>query len=214
MYVICGPAKSGATHRTPCGRSRTQPLSSRGKSVQGIASPVPPSGFGMNDSDACAKNHDTTYAVLWNRDAAVEALNERRIELALSLVELDEAAEHSPGTAAKYLGPSQVKGLGVGSLFRIARALGLEPVMWNVTGWDWKGKPSEYVEKKVRQQIRGGDVILLHDGSHAAFGADRSQTVVATDRLIARYKSEGYGFVTVPQMMGKSVFSSQPAVLS
>jgi peptidoglycan/xylan/chitin deacetylase (PgdA/CDA1 family) len=97
---------------------------------------------------------------------------------------------------------------------KIARALRLEPVMWNVTGWDWKGKPAEYVEKKVSQQIRGGDVILLHDGSHATFGADRSQTVVATDRLIARYKSEGYEFVTVPQMMGKSVLSSQPAVLS
>jgi peptidoglycan/xylan/chitin deacetylase (PgdA/CDA1 family) len=86
--------------------------------------------------------------------------------------------------------------------------------MWNVTGWDWKGKPAEYVEQKVSQQIRGGDVILLHDGSHAAFGADRSQTVVATDRLIARYKSEGYEFVTVPQMMGRSVLSSQPAVMS
>ncbi|MGB6679483.1 MAG: polysaccharide deacetylase family protein [Terriglobales bacterium] len=97
---------------------------------------------------------------------------------------------------------------------KIVRALGLEPVMWNVTGWDWKGKPAEYVEKKVSQQIRGGDVILLHDGSHATFGADRSRTVVATDRLIARYKSEGYEFVTVPQMMGKSVLSSQPAVLS
>jgi peptidoglycan/xylan/chitin deacetylase (PgdA/CDA1 family) len=83
-----------------------------------------------------------------------------------------------------------------------------------VTGWDWKGKPAEYVEQKVSQQIRGGDVILLHDGSHAAFGADRSQTVVATDRLIARYKSEGYEFVTVPQMMGRSVLSSQPAVMS
>jgi len=97
---------------------------------------------------------------------------------------------------------------------KIARALGLEPVMWNVTGWDWKGKPAEYVEKKVSEQIRGGDVILLHDGSHAAFGADRSQSVVATDRIIARYKSEGYEFVTVPEMMGKSVLGSQPAVLS
>ena len=38
--------------------------------------------------------------------------------------------------------------------------------MWNVTGWDWKGKPTEYVEQKVSRQIRGGDVILLHDGSH------------------------------------------------
>src|SRR3984957_9999622 len=60
---------------------------------------------------------------------------------------------------------------------RIARAMGLKPVMWSVTGWDWKGKPAEFVERKVAQQVRGGDVILLHDGSHAAFGADRSQSV-------------------------------------
>jgi peptidoglycan/xylan/chitin deacetylase (PgdA/CDA1 family) len=84
---------------------------------------------------------------------------------------------------------------------KIVRALGLEPVMWNVTGWDWKGKPAEYVEKKVSEQIRGGDVILLHDGSHAAFGADRSQSVVATDRIIATYSAEGYEFVTIPEMM-------------
>jgi hypothetical protein len=31
--------------------------------------------------------------------------------------------------------------------------------------------------------------------------ADRSQTVLATDRLVTRYKSEGYEFVTIPQMM-------------
>lgn len=87
------------------------------------------------------------------------------------------------------------------STLRVARAAGLEPVMWNVTGWDWKGRPAHYIETKVSKQIRGGDVILLHDGSHLAFGADRSQTLIATDRLIARYKSEGYKFVTVPEMM-------------
>ena len=73
--------------------------------------------------------------------------------------------------------------------------------MWRVTGWDWKEKGEDYIEQKVYQQVRGGDVILLHDGGHEAFGADRSQTVLATDRLIARYKSEGYEFVTVAQMM-------------
>jgi peptidoglycan/xylan/chitin deacetylase (PgdA/CDA1 family) len=97
---------------------------------------------------------------------------------------------------------------------RIARALGLEPVMWNVTGWDWEGKPSEYVERKVSGQIRGGDVILLHDGGHAVFGADRSQTVIATDRLIARYQLEGYEFVTVPAMMGKRAISSRRSASS
>lgn len=97
---------------------------------------------------------------------------------------------------------------------RIARMLGLEPVMWNVTGWDWRGKPAEYVVGRVSQQVRGGNVILLHDGGHEAFGADRSQTVIATDCLIARYKSEGYEFVTVPEMMGKKAVSPRLSVPS
>jgi peptidoglycan/xylan/chitin deacetylase (PgdA/CDA1 family) len=100
------------------------------------------------------------------------------------------------------------------STLRIVRALDLEPVMWNVAGRDWKGKPAEYVEHRVGQQVRGGDVILLHDGDHAAFGADRSQTVIATERLIGRYKSEGYEFVTVPEMIEKQAVSSQRSVLS
>ena len=87
------------------------------------------------------------------------------------------------------------------STLRVVRESGLEPIMWNVSGKDWKGKPASYVEQQLKRQIRGGGVILLHDGSHAAFGADRSQTVVATDHLIANCKSEGYEFVTVPRMM-------------
>jgi peptidoglycan/xylan/chitin deacetylase (PgdA/CDA1 family) len=81
---------------------------------------------------------------------------------------------------------------------RIAREMELEPVMWNVTGWDWSGPPAAVIERKVAKQIRGGDVILLHDGGHKQMGADRSQTVIATDRLISRYKQEGYEFVTIP----------------
>ena len=91
----------------------------------------------------------------------------------------------------------------------IARSLGLVPVMWNVTGWDWNAKPFEYVERKVGKQVRGGSVVLLHDGGHLQMGADRSQTVIATDRLIARYKAEGYEFITIPSMMEKDAVGSQ-----
>ncbi|MGD0570448.1 MAG: polysaccharide deacetylase family protein [Candidatus Sulfotelmatobacter sp.] len=99
------------------------------------------------------------------------------------------------------------------AVLRIARELGLEPVMWNVTGYDWNAPPAAVIERKVSKQVRGGDVILLHDGGHAQMGADRSQTVIATDHLIARYKSEGYEFVTISQMM-KSAVSRQPSAIS
>jgi peptidoglycan-N-acetylglucosamine deacetylase len=83
---------------------------------------------------------------------------------------------------------------------KIARELGLETVMWNVTGYDWTAPPAAEIEMKVARQMRGGDVILLHDGGHRAMGADRAQTVIATDNLIRRYKDQGYEFVAVEEM--------------
>jgi peptidoglycan-N-acetylglucosamine deacetylase len=90
------------------------------------------------------------------------------------------------------------------AVLRIARQMTLEPIMWNVTGYDWNAPSVEHIERKVTSQVRGGDVILLHDGGHREFGADRSFTITATDRLISRYKTEGYEFVTIPAMMQKA----------
>jgi peptidoglycan/xylan/chitin deacetylase (PgdA/CDA1 family) len=88
---------------------------------------------------------------------------------------------------------------------RIARELGLRTVMWNVTGYDWNAPPAAMIAKKVARQMRGGDVILLHDGGHRAMGADREQTVIATENLIQRYKAEGYEFVTVGEMLAVGI---------
>ena len=90
------------------------------------------------------------------------------------------------------------------AVLRIVRELRLEPVMWNVTGYDWNAPPAAAIENKVTKQMRGGDVILLHDGGHREMGADRSQTVIATNRLITDYLAEGYEFVTILQMMEKA----------
>jgi peptidoglycan-N-acetylglucosamine deacetylase len=73
--------------------------------------------------------------------------------------------------------------------------------MWNVTGYDWNAPSVEYIEQKVTSKVRGGDVVLLHDGGHAAFGTDRSKTVEAVDRMIARFKGDGRGFTTIPEML-------------
>jgi peptidoglycan/xylan/chitin deacetylase (PgdA/CDA1 family) len=89
------------------------------------------------------------------------------------------------------------------AVLRIVRELGMQAIMWNVTGYDWKAPPAALIERKVAKQVRGGDVILLHDGGHKQMGADRSQTVMATDELIASYRAKGYEFNTIPQMMAK-----------
>ena len=84
---------------------------------------------------------------------------------------------------------------------RVARALGFQPVMWNVTCYDWKAKSADEIVRYAERQIRGGNVILLHDGEYHRIGVDRSLGVEASDRILSRYKGEGYQFVTIPQMM-------------
>src|SRR5580693_3673146 len=83
------------------------------------------------------------------------------------------------------------------AVLSLARSMGLEPIMWNVTGYDWNATSAEHIVRKVVRKVGGGNVILLHDGGHLAFGADRSYTVTATNQLISRYKSEGFEFVTI-----------------
>ncbi|MGO9084068.1 MAG: polysaccharide deacetylase family protein [Candidatus Sulfotelmatobacter sp.] len=90
------------------------------------------------------------------------------------------------------------------AVLRVARELGFDPIMWNVTGYDWNAPPAAVIERKVARRICGGNVILLHDGGHKQMGADRSNTVAATDSLIARYKAAGYVFVSIPQMLERT----------
>jgi peptidoglycan/xylan/chitin deacetylase (PgdA/CDA1 family) len=86
---------------------------------------------------------------------------------------------------------------------RTVRSFDLQPILWSVTCYDWSAKSADEIVQHAERQIRGGDVILLHDGRHREIGADRSRTVAATDRILSRYKGEGYDFVSIPQMMEK-----------
>jgi peptidoglycan/xylan/chitin deacetylase (PgdA/CDA1 family) len=121
-------------------------------------------------------------------------------EIRREVVECQAALEDAIGEAVNLFRPPF--GGRRPAVLRVVREIGLKPVMWNVTGYDWNAPPADVIERKVVRQVRGGDVILLHDGGHKGMGADRSQTVIATDRLIARYKGEGFGFVTIAEMMG------------
>ena len=142
-------------------------------------------------------NHTSTHALL-----ALKSQAEIRRQLSDCRAALSDAiGEHSNLFRPPFGGRRP-------AVLRIARQLHLEPIMWSVTGYDWDAPPAEIIERKVTKQIRGGDVILLHDGDHRQMGADRSQTVLATDRLIDRYKTQGYEFVTIPEMMQRK--SVQP----
>lgn len=89
------------------------------------------------------------------------------------------------------------------AVLQAARELGLEPVMWSVTCYDWHRRASadsvfNHARKGIERSHKRGHIILLHDGSHTNLGQDRSHTVEATERIILRYGKE-YSFRRVDQ---------------
>ena len=88
-------------------------------------------------------------------------------------------------------------------VLRAARELGLTPVMWNVTGYDWNPIGVEAILNNLRtgiaknQRMGRASNLLLHDGGHLGMGAARLDTVRAVDRLLEAHAETGTRFVTV-----------------
>ncbi len=88
-------------------------------------------------------------------------------------------------------------------VLRIAHELGLTPVMWNVTAFDWEPRGVDAISAGLNAGIaknceRGrGSNLLLHDGGHRAMGTARMDTVRAVERLLDAHAGTTTRFVTV-----------------
>lgn len=105
------------------------------------------------------------------------------------------------------------------AVLHIARELGLEVVLWNAMGFDWRQhRRSKQVMKAVERGIRRnrnanrGSNILLHDGGSSGMGANRSCTVAATESLLERGSAAGYRFVTVEDWWPPETTSPGPGI--
>jgi len=85
-------------------------------------------------------------------------------------------------------------------VLRTARSLKLQTVMWSITGYDWNARSPEAILSRVTPGLKSnrGEIVLLHDGSHLGFGADRGHTVAATRRLLEQHADRR--FVSVSEL--------------
>ena len=92
-------------------------------------------------------------------------------------------------------------------VLRMARAMGLTPVMWNVTAHDWGSIGAERIQRRIDKGLRSNakrgvaSNILLHDASHldGAELASRADTITVTRALLER---DGLRFVTPLAWLG------------
>ncbi len=86
-------------------------------------------------------------------------------------------------------------------LLRMAARRGITSVGWSEDGSDWHAISSSQIADKIIKQARPGNIILLHDGLNLVHGVDRSNTVNALPSIIKSLKSQGYRFITVPELL-------------
>ncbi|CAG9621838.1 polysaccharide deacetylase family protein [Sutcliffiella rhizosphaerae] len=69
---------------------------------------------------------------------------------------------------------------------------------WHQDPKDWSDQKAAQIANHVTQNIRPGDVILLHDG-----GGNRMETVLALKLILPILKDEGYRFVTASELFAE-----------
>ena len=73
---------------------------------------------------------------------------------------------------------------------------------------DWQvGVCADTIVARTIAQHKLGNILLLHDS-----GGERSQTILALPRIIDYFKRNGYSFVTVSELMGKTRDQVMPPV--
>lgn len=95
-------------------------------------------------------------------------------------------------------------------VFRMARAMGLEPVLWNAMTSDWSEPSAERIAAELAKKIdalraRGNaGNIVLHDGGHRDVNANREPSVTAARELIVKYR-QTCRFVTLDAWLPTTV---------
>jgi len=109
-----------------------------------------------------------------------------------------EAIERAAGCRAAWMRPPYgFRGPQSDGAVRRAGLRGV--VMWSVLAFDWKPQPAARVIRRL-QRVRGGDIVVLHDGAPEALGADRKHVVGALQRWLPRWKQAGLEFVTLDDL--------------
>ncbi len=77
------------------------------------------------------------------------------------------------------------------------RRAGLEQVvMWSAAAHDWKRQPFPRLLKRL-EALRGGEIVLLHDGDPKTLRGDRDHVVAALEYWLPRWRDAGFKFVSL-----------------
>jgi polysaccharide deacetylase family sporulation protein PdaB len=88
-------------------------------------------------------------------------------------------------------------------VLKIADALQLDVIHWNINSEDWTNPGVEKIVENATTKISGGDIILLHASDSA------KQTAEALPSIIKKIKAHGHSFTTISSMIANAESKSK-----
>ena len=76
---------------------------------------------------------------------------------------------------------------------RAIRAMGMEPIQWDVDSLDWKGLSAQEIARRVTGRVCPGSIVLFHNAAE--------HTPEALPDVIETLLREGYTLVPVSQLI-------------
>jgi len=84
---------------------------------------------------------------------------------------------------------------------RAAARLGYSVVGWSLGVWDTARPGAEEIRRRVRSRLRGGGILLLHDGDGYAMPGAREQTADALPGIIRDARAAGLIFAPLGELL-------------
>ena len=85
---------------------------------------------------------------------------------------------------------------------RVTARLGSRVFGWTFGVWDTAGPSAEVIRARVRQKLRPGAIVLLHDGDGYDPAGDRMQTAIALPGIIRDVRDAGYELRPLGDLLG------------
>jgi peptidoglycan/xylan/chitin deacetylase (PgdA/CDA1 family) len=79
------------------------------------------------------------------------------------------------------------------STLRVAQRMGYDVVLWDDDPGDWRDVSAATIEEHILAHATAPEILLLHSG--------RLPTIDILPDVVARYRSDGYRFVTVGELL-------------
>lgn len=116
------------------------------------------------------------------------------VEIKEEMIESQSIIASITDYKTKFLRPPG--GLYDGRLTSIANELGYKIVLWSLDTCDWAHPTPENIAANVLEDVRGGDIILMHD-----YIGGNSPTPMALEIMLPKLIERGFEFVTVSELL-------------